>query len=168
MRGARRRRIHSVKRSTEVRMPEAYTEEKAHQGGGSRPGGKWCRTEGNGTQGTGRAGSAKPARSIGDHESGQGRQMRRGASFCGLRHFTEHVRPQLMARNARRLFDGKNSISRNNFPLRDRLRRYAERSRDIRPAACGVSGTSQSICRSFSPSHGRGYKHNLNLISRYS
>lgn len=149
-------------------MQVTREEDKARKGAGKHPCGRRCRMKENGTGGTGRVGSAEPARLIGGHESGQGRQIRGGASFCSLRHFTEHVGPQLMARNARRLFDGKNSVSRNDFPLRDRLRRYAKRARDICPAACGVSGTSQSVYCSFSPSHGRGYKHNLNLISRYS
>lgn len=59
-------------------------EEKARKGAGKHPCGSWCRAEGDGTQGIGHAGSAEPARLIGNPECGQGRQIGEGGSLGGL------------------------------------------------------------------------------------
>ncbi len=77
-------------------MTEANGSQKARQSAENRSGGSECRNTGNGTGGTDRASQAKPARLIGDQRCGQGRQIEGGASFSGLRNFTEHIGTKLM------------------------------------------------------------------------
>jgi len=148
-------------------MTEAYGIRKARQSGRTRPGGSE-RREGAGAGGTGRASPAELTRLIGDPLSGPDRQMEKGSSFGGLRHFAEHIGPKLMPGNACCFLDGKHAIGRHDLPLRYRLRRDAERASDIGPAAGGVSGESQCFDCLFAVCHERGYKHNLNSFSRYS
>lgn len=150
-------------------MTEARRHEKSRQGAETRPSGSWCRAEGSGTGETGRAGKDASAGAVDRWPvCGQDHQTRRGASFGGLQSFTENIRAEFVARDLGHSLHRQDPFSGYNVPLRNRLRGNAEVAGNWRRSASSVSRSSQCLLCLLSVRHGRGYKHNLNLFSRYS